>query len=139
MDLKLFGIFLVALLLGAIGQLSMKLALTAFQEHTRVSGLATLIRAMLTPGVVFGLSCFVVSSMLYLFVMAQIPLSMLYPMVALNYVIVTILSVLVLKEHVPPLRIVGLAIIIAGVVCLSASGQPPDRATGEPAAGATVS
>lgn len=124
MAAKLFVIFLVALLLGAAGQLCMKTALNAYvAQHGEIHGLAGLLKAMMTIGVVIGLGLFVASSMLYLFCMSKTPLSVLYPMVALNYVFVTILAFFFLREHVPPMRIVALAVIIAGVALMAASGR----------------
>ncbi len=140
MTLKLFGIFIVSLLLGAVGQLVMKLALDGYTRlHGSIESAGALFRALLTPGVVVGLGCYVVSSMLYLLIMSKVQLSVLYPMVALNYVFVTILAWLVLHEHIPAMRLVGLAVIISGVVLLSNSGRTPaPNATPAAAAEATA-
>ncbi|MCC7492283.1 MAG: EamA family transporter [Fimbriimonadaceae bacterium] len=134
MTLKLFGLFAVALVLGAVGQLSMKKALDDYTSvHGALQGLGMLLRAMLTPGVAFGLGCFVLSSMGYLMVISKVPLTVAYPMVALNYVIVTVLRYFVYHEPVPLQRVAGLAVIIAGVVLVATSNQP-EPATAEPAA-----
>ena len=126
MTLKLFGMLIVALLLGAVGQVSMKISLGHFTDlHGPLTSLVMLIMAMLSPGVAFGLACYVVSSTIFLFLMSRIQLSLLYPMVAMNYVFVTVLCRVVLHEQIPPLRVAGLAVIIAGVVILASSGQPP--------------
>ncbi len=122
---QLFGILLVALLLGATGQLSMKIGMERFTaHHGDIASLVQLLRAMLQVGVMFGLGCFVLSSMLYLLLLSRLDMSLLYPMVAMNYVFVTILARVVLNEHVSALRVTGLAVIIAGVVVMSMSGQP---------------
>ena len=124
MTVRLFGMFLVALLLGAVGQLSMKVALKSYTDHHGpLQGLGMLLSAMVSPGVMFGLICYVLSSMMYLFILSKVPMSMLYPMVALNYVFVTILDWAYLKQPVPSLRVAGLAIIIAGVVTVAMSGK----------------
>ncbi len=125
MTLRLFGMFVVALLLGAVGQLSMKVALKSFTDHHGpLQGVGMLLMAMVSPGVAFGLTCYVLSSMMYLFILSRIPMSMLYPMVALNYVFVTFLAWAYLKEDVPVARLAGLAIIIAGVVTVAMSDKP---------------
>lgn len=122
---QLFGILLVALLLGAAGQLSMKIGLEKFtSQHGDITALVQILRAMLQVGVMFGLGCFVLSSMLYLLLLSRLDMSMLYPMVAMNYVFVTILGRVVLNEHVSALRVTGLAVILVGVVVMSMSGQP---------------
>lgn len=125
------GMLIVALLLGAVGQVALKKALTNYTDiHGDIHGLGMLLQAMMTPGVVFGLACYVLSTVLYLFVMSRIDLSLLYPMVAMNYVFVTVLSRLYLKEEITWLRVVGLTVIIAGVVIISRSGAPVDAAEG---------
>ena len=126
MTLKLFGMLIVALLLGAAGQLCTKLSLTPFtNRHGALTSVGMVLRAMVQPGVLLGLGCTVVSSMIFLFLMSRVQLSLLYPMVAMNYVFVTILCRVVLHEHIPRLRVAGLTVIIAGVVILASSGQSP--------------
>lgn len=50
-------------------------------------------------------------------------LSLLYPVIALTYVWVTILSVLVFKEVLNPYKVVGLAVIVLGVAVLGMGGK----------------
>lgn len=45
-------------------------------------------------------------------------LSILYPIIALTYVWVTILSVLFFHESLNPLKLAGVAIVVAGVAVL---------------------
>lgn len=127
MNPALFGLLVVALLLGAAGQLTMKYSLNTFKaKHgDEFEGPATLFRALFTWGVLAGLACYVLSTVLYIRLMWGIPLSLLYPMVALNYVFVTLLARLFLGEKCPSIRLVGLALIIAGVTVYAVWGQAP--------------
>jgi drug/metabolite transporter (DMT)-like permease len=131
MTAKLYLILLVALLLGAAGQLVMKMALSRYtSQHGELAGISAVLVALFQVGVLAGLACYFASSVLYLFVMSKVPLSLLYPMVALNYVFVTVLAKVVLHEEVGTMRVVGLSTIMWGVVILALSGQQP---TGQPA------
>jgi len=125
LTLTALGTLLVALFLGAAGQLLMKTGMEQFKAtHGEVENYVAVIRAMFQVACIIGLACYFLSSIVYLKLLASMPLSLLYPMVALNYVIVTFLSWVIFHEHVPTLRIVGLATIIFGValVGLSESG-----------------
>src|ERR1035438_6195111 len=121
MSVKMFGMLLVALALGAAGQMFMKRGLNMIGEIGHVS---TLLQACLHPMVIIGLGFYVISSMLYLVLMSRMPLSLLYPMVALNYVFITILSRYFFHDHVNPQRIIGLGVIIVGVVLVGLSQRP---------------
>jgi drug/metabolite transporter (DMT)-like permease len=125
MSLKMFGLLLVALGIGAAGQVFLKLGLT---RHGQINGLGSLLLAMVQKEVVCGLLLYVLSSMLYLVLMSRLMLSVLYPMVALNYVFVTILSWYFFQDHVNGLRIAGLAVIIAGVTLVGFSQTKSDPA-----------
>lgn len=128
MTITALGTLLVALFLGAAGQLLMKSGMERFKlHHGEVQNYLMVLRAMLQFACVIGLACYFLSSIVYLKLLASMPLSLLYPMVALNYVIVTFLSWMLFHEQVPTLRIIGLATIIAGValVGVSESKAPP--------------
>lgn len=135
MTIGAFGVLLVALLLGAAGQLLLKSSLNAYKavHGEELQGVGMLLRAMCTPGVILGLACYVVSTMLYLTLMWKIDVSLLYPMVALNYVFVTVLAAAFLKEPVPLIRILGLTLIIGGVTVYAVWGQPAPAGDRAPA------
>lgn len=121
--------FALSLLLGAMGQTCMKWGMMAHKaRHGEIEGLMPLLTAMTQPGVIIGLGCFVFSSMLYLVLLSKLPLSVLYPMVALNYVIISILGRYIFHEQTNPLRIAGVFVIICGVMMVSASNSAPASA-----------
>lgn len=84
-----------------------------------------LIRRMLQPLALSSLIVFGLSSMLYCIALSREDLSYAYPFVALNYIFVTLLAWRFLGERVPPLRIVGLAIIFLGVLIFSLGRAAP--------------
>ena len=66
----------------------------------------------------------------WLKVLDHADLSYAKPFTSLSYVTVCVLSVLLLGEHIAPLQILGIAIVVAGVWCVSKTG----RATAAPKA-----
>jgi drug/metabolite transporter (DMT)-like permease len=84
-------------------------------------GLAGLGAALFSPFVLAGLGAFVVSSIMWLVVLSRLDLSYAFPMIALAQVALQVLSWALLGEHIPTLRVVGLAGICVGVICVGLS------------------
>jgi len=59
----------------------------------------------------------------WLKVLDHADLSFAKPFTSLSYVTVCILSVLLLGEHMAPLQIVGIVVVVAGVWCVSQTGR----------------
>jgi drug/metabolite transporter (DMT)-like permease len=116
------AVLLVAILLGAVGQIALKSGINTLGHKPAP---LVVIRSIFTQWqVTLGFVCYGVSSLLYLVALSRLELSYAYPMVALSYVIVAILSWKLLGEGVPPLRIVGLGAICLGVVIVAFSYKP---------------
>lgn len=81
--------------------------------------------AMNLPFIV-GLSCYGLSTGLLVLALRYGELSVLYPIIALTYVWVSILSVMMLGETMNPYKVVGLAVIVIGVTVL---GRTPKSST----------
>jgi drug/metabolite transporter (DMT)-like permease len=66
----------------------------------------------------------------WLKVLDHADLSYAKPFTSLSYVTVCVLSVVLLGEHIAPLQIVGILIVVAGVWCVSQTGRvtPPFKA-----------
>src|SRR5262249_1576473 len=59
----------------------------------------------------------------WLKVLDHADLSYAKPFTSLSYVTVCVLSVLLLGEHIAPLQIVGIVVVVAGVWCVSQTGR----------------
>ncbi len=73
-----------------------------------------------------GLSCYGLSTGLLVLALRYGELSVLYPIIALTYVWVSILSVFLLGETMNPFKIAGLAVIVVGVTVL---GRTPSKSS----------
>ena len=111
-------VLLIAIGLGAVGQILIKLGLNRLGEKPPP---LKVLRSILTPLVAGGFLCYAVSSLLYLQALSRLPLSYAYPMIAVSYVVVVFLSWRLLGETVNLLRIAGLGIIVVGVVVVAIS------------------
>ena len=73
----------------------------------------------LLPTIWFGLAAYGLGAVLWLVVLSRLDLSFAYPLLALSYILIPLLSYLVLGENVPALRWVGIAVIFMGVVIVA--------------------
>lgn len=117
---------MTAITLGAFGQISLKYGMRQYGDLGApglglVSGV---VRAIFTPYVLLGLACYAVSSGFWLVVISPggWALSYAYPMIAISYVGVVLLSRLLLGEAVQPLQWVGILLMCAGLVLVARFG-----------------
>ncbi len=122
------AVLLMAIMLGAAGQICLKFGLGKLGSQTPFVVVTAMFRNW---HVLAGFVAYGVSSLMYLFVLSRLDVSYAYPFVAINYVFVTFLAWLILKESVPTLRLVGLAIICTGVLVLSASYRDSQPGSGD--------
>lgn len=80
-------------------------------------------RMLTNPWVLGGLSLWVVSTLVWLSVLAKSELSFAYGVGAASYVVVPVLAHLLFRESLPPLRIAGLVLVTLGVACILASRE----------------
>jgi uncharacterized membrane protein len=115
---------LIAITLGAFGQISLKYGMKQFGAlgapgASMVGGLA---RAIITPYVLLGLCLYAVSSGFWLVVLSKWALSYAYPMIATNYLLVVLLSRAFFRENVLPLQWVGIVLMVTGLVLVAGFG-----------------
>lgn len=123
MSSKSMVLILVAVLLGVVGQLLLKMGITQVGTLAFGSGLAGLIQLGLRVfgnlKVLGGFAVYGLSSLFWIVVLSKVDLSLAYPMLALNYVLVPLTAWLFLGEQVPTLRWLGAGVVIIGVVIIS--------------------
>lgn len=123
MSSKSMVLILVAVLLGVVGQLLLKMGITQVGTLAFGSDLAGLIQLGLRVfgnlKVLGGFAAYGLSSLFWIVVLSKVDLSLAYPMLALNYVLVPLTAWLFLGEQVPTLRWLGAGVVIIGVVIIS--------------------
>jgi len=108
-------------ILGAVAQILIKLGANTLVAHPSVLDMA--IRILTTPTLFIGYSLYALSTVLLVLALRHGELSLLYPVIALTFVWVTILSVLIFHDSMNPLRLSGIAIIVSGVAILGKGGS----------------
>lgn len=102
--------------IGAAAQILIKKGTGLLGENPTMVDIA--LAMVLNPWLLTGFSMYGVSMVLLVLALRQGELSLLYPVFALTYVWVTILSVLILHESMNTFKLAGIAIIVGGIAVL---------------------
>ncbi len=106
---------LIAIVLMAYANVVLKLRITVLGGDSG-SWLSYLLSMMFDAWTWSALIAATVTGALYVISLRQLELSVVEPLFALVFVVVPLAAVLILGEHLPPLRIVGLFLIFIGVI-----------------------
>ena len=105
---------IIAVLLGAVGQVFFKLGSSSFK-----GGFCDNILLFLTNKFLFfGLALYGISTLIYVTTLQKIPLSLAYPLISIGYIFVLFFSYFFLGEALSLSKILGTLIIIIGVCVL---------------------
>lgn len=116
------ALILVSVTFATAGQFTLKAAMNHVTKGTTSSSAAdTLLRAAREPRLWAGLALFGISAVFWLVVLSKVPLSFAYPFVGLSYIVIVLVARLVLHEHVPTLRWIGVAVVAAGIAIVGLS------------------
>jgi multidrug transporter EmrE-like cation transporter len=113
----------VCTILGAAAQILMKKG-SAQMDHFDVMKIVTNIPLF------FGYALYGINTVLLMFALRDGELSKLYPIIALTYVWVTVLSMYFFDEHLTFWKGAGIVIIVAGVSVLGRATNPPSPTAG---------
>lgn len=109
---------LISIFFGVAGQLLLK---TGMLRVTQYGGtlVAEYARALAQPAVWLGLVSFGVSMLIWLYVLARLELSVAFPFLGLNYVLIMIGSRVLFGETIGPAKIGGTACIVLGILLIA--------------------
>jgi drug/metabolite transporter (DMT)-like permease len=117
------------------GQLILKYAIGRLNLNMDETGpIGYYVRLFTTPIVILGFFMYGLSSLVWLFILSKLPLSLAYPLVSMGYVLVVFFSWLLLREQVSMTRLAGVAVICLGVVLLATSAPRDNAARDAPPA-----
>lgn len=109
-------LILIAMSLGAFGQLFMKMGMQAIGQVSVTQIITEKLTQIATEKfIVAGVLLYVLSLGVWLAVLSKSELSFAYPLIGLSYVVVAVLSSVFLHENLTAFRIFGIALIVAGV------------------------
>lgn len=110
------GLVFCCTILGAAAQVLMK----SGANHMANPGLLGMIANL---PLMAGYSLYGISTLLLVIALKDGELSLLYPVIALTYVWVTVLSFLIFRDHINPFKLTGIVLIVTGVAVLGKGGR----------------
>jgi multidrug transporter EmrE-like cation transporter len=114
-----FLLVLSSVSLSAAAQTAFKLGVNRVTLPEASGVFATALTFLFSPLVLLGLGLYGVGTVLWLFALRQMDLSLAYPFVAVSFVMVSLSGILVLGEAVNLYRLSGLALIILGLLVMA--------------------
>jgi multidrug transporter EmrE-like cation transporter len=111
-----FFLVVCCTVIGAGAQVLIKMGAGALGPNPTMVQAA--LAMLLTPALFAGYSMYGVSTILLVLALRHGQLSLLYPVFAMTYVWVTILSVLVFHESMNAFKLAGIATIVGGIAVL---------------------
>lgn len=118
-----FGLILFGVLLNAAAQLLLKAGARTIGHFEFSAGNAWPIGLKLAgnPHIIGGLSCYVISVVVWIMALSRVEVSIAYPMLSIGYVVNAGLAWWLFGEAVTPMRLLGIAIIMIGVFLVAKS------------------
>ncbi|HRI56477.1 MAG: multidrug resistance protein [Anaerolinea sp.] len=131
MDSNLTSALLLILLstvFGVAGQTALKMGVSQPGVAENANGALAIIGLIFkSPLMMLGLVFYAAGALAWIAVLARLDLSVAYPFLALNFVLVTLSGRFLLGETVPPLRWLGILVIIAGILLVAKSTGGPSQ------------
>lgn len=122
MNTRLFSLVLASVLLSGAGQLFLRAGarVTASDD----AGGFALLASYLNLPLVCGITCWGVSTLLWIVILGKAELSSTYAWTSLNYVLVPLVSARLFEESLTRGQLAGMCLILAGVATVVISRTP---------------
>ena len=115
-------LILISISAGVAGQLSLKLGVGRADVTTAAPGFQKLLAMIVqSPLILLGLALYGIGAFAWIAVLSRLDLSYAYPFLALNFVLIALVSYFVLGETIPGMRWVGIMIICVGILFVARS------------------
>ena len=123
--LSSLGFILLSVTSGVVGQLALKAGVTraGATAADAVGPVSTLLTVFRSPLVWLGLALYGLGALAWILVLTRLDLSLAYPFLALNFVLIALASRLVLGEEIPMLRWGGIGVICLGILLIARSAR----------------
>jgi multidrug transporter EmrE-like cation transporter len=129
MSRGVFLVLLAAILCSVLGQFTLK-AGAKILGPIGAGNLVEKVIAMATqPLIIGGLCMYAISSIGFIVVLSRANISIVSPLLSISYLFTVLGGKIIFNEPLPPLRLVGLALIVTGVI-LVLRGQAGGAAGG---------
>ena len=121
MNLVSFALVFTGVMLNAAAQLLLKAGVkdVGVIQLTPSTLFSAGLKLAFEPHILGGLTCYVVSVVVWILALSRVQVSIAYPMLSLGYVVTAFAAWALMGESVNAMRMTGIAVIIVGV-CLVA-------------------
>lgn len=120
--MEYWWLILLSVASGVAGQTVIKMGVSQPGSSEAAAGLISLVTMIVrSPMVLLGLVLYGIGALAWIAVLSRMDLSIAYPFLALNFVLVTVSSRLILGETVPFMRWMGIVVICVGILLVSRS------------------
>ena len=117
-----FALVFASVSLSAIAQTAFKMGVERAQTGADAALWMKAAAMVFSPMVLLGLALYGVGTVLWLFALRQLDLSLAYPFVAMSFIMVAGSGMLFLGEPVQPSRLIGLGLIVGGLLVMARGG-----------------
>ncbi len=123
-SIRTLPIIFAGVALNALAQIFLKFAMEEVGRFAfALENALPIARKVLTTwGFYAGGVCYVASLIFWLMALSRVEVNFAYPMMSLGYVMALGLGFVLLGEQVTPVRLLGVAVIVVGVVLISRTG-----------------
>jgi multidrug transporter EmrE-like cation transporter len=123
MNLVSFSLVLTGVLLNAAAQLLLKAGVkdVGVIQLTPATIFNAGLKLALEPHILGGLTCYVISVVVWILALSRVQVSIAYPMLSLGYVVTAFIAWGFMGEAVNAMRLTGIAVIIVGVFLVARS------------------
>ena len=122
--MQTWWLVLLSVASGVAGQTVIKLGVSQPGAAEATQNLIALVTLILrSPLVLLGLMLYGIGALAWIAVLSRLDLSMAYPFLALNFILVTVSSRFLLGEEVPTLRWLGILVICSGIWLVARSNH----------------
>ncbi len=83
--------------------------------HHPIRGISGAFFALFTPYIFSGVVLYGLATVVWIYLISRLPISLLYPIQSLAYVLTAVIAVIFFHEHVSAVRWAGIAVIMIGV------------------------
>jgi len=120
-----FALIFTGVMLNAVAQLMLKAGANrvgAVELEMNALTAAARDLAFSVP-IMGGIVCYVISLVVWVLALTRVEVSLAYPMLSIGYVFNAVAAWILFGEHLSPMRLAGIFVIILGVYLLAASGR----------------
>lgn len=111
-----FALLLMSILASVAGQFFLKAGALKLGKVTSSNAISHILSIARTPELLAGLTCYGLGALAYILLLTRVNLSIAGPAIALVYVFSVLMGFFIFREQIPPIRLVGLGLIVSGVI-----------------------